>query len=62
MLVQCCIPECKAIKQGGRWVYKSDSQYSSVLSLYDKDKISHTYCPPCAEKVFEEMRKAAKIE
>lgn len=50
MDVQCCV--CKKLRHGSRWVPVADSQL-------DYDGISHGYCPKCAAKAFEEIRRQA---
>lgn len=47
MVVQCCV--CKRIRNGAEW----GSANLRVLA----EEVSHGYCPECANKAFEAIRR-----
>lgn len=46
MVVQCCV--CHRVR--------GESDWAESPAVLDQTAISHGYCPPCAAKVFEEVR------
>ena len=47
MLIQCCV--CKKFRRNGQW------HAGARLAEHD-GRISHSYCPECAERAFEELK------
>ena len=47
MVVQCCV--CKKVRKEKQWVDTRDTFTSSR-------RVSHGYCPHCAEAAFDELR------
>ena len=49
MLIQCCV--CKKFRHEGRW--------GTAATIVNHDgRISHSYCPECARRAFEELQAA----
>lgn len=48
MKVQCCV--CKCVREGERWVAKRPADLEAQT-------FSHGYCPDCAAKAFDEIRR-----
>ena len=48
MIVQCCV--CRKYRENERWIETPPISDPAC-------PVSHTYCPPCAERLFEEIRK-----
>lgn len=51
---------CKKIKPEDNWFFINEDfqSYVNYVEHYKKEyKISHGYCPPCADKAIDEMHK-----
>ncbi|MBN2307414.1 MAG: hypothetical protein JXR94_00495 [Candidatus Hydrogenedentes bacterium] len=48
MIVQCCV--CKKVRKDGHWVELRTPLRKGAF-------VSHGYCPVCAAKAFEEVRR-----
>jgi hypothetical protein len=52
MMIQCCV--CGRVRHGGAWVVDPKA------CQYGAERVSHGYCPACAEEAFEALREYSK--